>query len=161
MAEGDQAEKNQVASWLGEHGVDLVSVSTGGIVRQAPIPVGPGYQLPHATSVKQATGLPVSAVGMIDDPFQAEQIVALGQADVVLVGRESLRDPNFRGPVVQLRDLRLPAPARRGPRGRVTDGGTPRVVSAGGPGRTAMPRLLSTSTTHGSSRTCPAAGSAS
>ncbi|WP_159573524.1 NADH:flavin oxidoreductase/NADH oxidase [Curtobacterium sp. 18060] len=91
----EQEETNTVSAWLGDHGVDLVSVSTGGNVAAPSIPVGPGYQLPHATSVKQATGLPVAAVGMIDDPFQAEQIVALGQADVVLVGRESLRDPNF------------------------------------------------------------------
>ncbi|GAA4717812.1 2,4-dienoyl-CoA reductase [Promicromonospora umidemergens] len=91
----DLSQTERLTAWLGEHGTDLISVSTGGNVADARIPVGPGYQLPFATSIKQTTGLPVAAVGMIDNPFQAEQIVALGQADVVLVGRESLRDPNF------------------------------------------------------------------
>jgi 2,4-dienoyl-CoA reductase-like NADH-dependent reductase (Old Yellow Enzyme family) len=85
----------QVASWLREHGVDMIDVSTGGNAADAVIPSGPGYQLPFATAIKDRAGLPVAAVGMIDEPFQAEQIVALGQADVVLIGRESLRDPNF------------------------------------------------------------------
>ncbi|WP_333619173.1 NADH:flavin oxidoreductase/NADH oxidase [Dietzia sp.] len=88
------AETAQVATWLGERGVDLVDVSTGGNVL-AEIPVGPGYQVPAATAVREASGVPVAAVGMIDEPKQAEQIVATGLADVVLVGREYLRDPNF------------------------------------------------------------------
>ncbi|GAB3190065.1 oxidoreductase [Nesterenkonia suensis] len=78
----------------GEHGVNMISVPSGGNV-PAETPVVPGYQLPFATSIKESTGLPVAAVGMIDGPFQAEQIVAQGQSDVVLVGRESLRDPDF------------------------------------------------------------------
>jgi 2,4-dienoyl-CoA reductase-like NADH-dependent reductase (Old Yellow Enzyme family) len=91
----DLPQSEQLSVWLREHGVDLVSVSTGGNVADAPIPVGPGYQLPFATAIRQAADVPVAAVGMIDDPFQAEQIVALGQADVVLIGRGALRDPNF------------------------------------------------------------------
>lgn len=104
----DLPETEQVSAWLGEHGVDLVSVSTGGNVADAAIPVGPGYQLPFATAIRQATGVPVAAVGMIDDPFQAEQIVALGQADVVLVGRGALRDPNF--PIRAAQALRVDLP---------------------------------------------------
>ncbi|GAA2181419.1 NADH:flavin oxidoreductase/NADH oxidase [Brooklawnia cerclae] len=88
-------ETSQVVTWLGQHGVDLADISSGGNVAQAPIPVGPGYQVPLATAVKQATGLTVAAVGMIDEPFQAEQIVATGLADIVLVGREFLRDTSF------------------------------------------------------------------
>lgn len=106
----DLPETEQVSAWLGEHGVDLVSVSTGGNVADAAIPVGPGYQLPFATAIRQATGVPVAAVGMIDDPFQAEQIVALGQADVVLVGRGALRDPNF--PIRAAQALRVDLPYR-------------------------------------------------
>lgn len=109
----DLPETERVSAWLGEHGVDLVSVSTGGNVADAAIPVGPGYQLPFATAIRQATGVPVAAVGMIDDPFQAEQIVALGQADVVLVGRGALRDPNF--PIRAAQALRVDLPYRPAP----------------------------------------------
>ncbi|KQO63434.1 NADH:flavin oxidoreductase/NADH oxidase [Curtobacterium sp. Leaf261] len=99
-----------VSGWLREHGVDLVSVSTGGNVANADIPVGPGYQLAVASQIKHGAGVPVAAVGMIDEPFQAEQIVALGQADVVLVGREALRDPNF--PIRAAAALRYDMPYR-------------------------------------------------
>lgn len=91
----DVDEVGQVGAWLKEHGVDLLDISSGGNQSPAPIPVGPGYQVPLATAVRAASGLPTGAVGMIDEPFQAEQIVATGLADVVLVGREMLRDPNF------------------------------------------------------------------
>lgn len=85
----------RIVAWLAEHGVDMVDVSSGGNVASATIPVGPGYQVPLAAGIRRATGMPVGSVGMIDDPKQAEQIVATGQADVVLVGREFLRDANF------------------------------------------------------------------
>ncbi len=81
----------QVARWAAEHGADLADVSTGGNVSSAPIPVGPGYQVPFAAAVKREAGIGTIAVGMISDAFQAEQIVATGQADVVMVGREFLR----------------------------------------------------------------------
>ncbi|MBO1268615.1 NADH:flavin oxidoreductase/NADH oxidase [Arthrobacter cavernae] len=88
-------DTEQIVLWLKDRGVDMIDVSTGGNVANAAIPVGPGYQLPFAERIRSNTGVPVAAVGMIDQPYQAEQIVATGQADVVLVGRESLRDPNF------------------------------------------------------------------
>ena len=72
------------------------------------IPVGPGYQVPVAEKIRRESGMPVAAVGLITEPFQAEQIVALGQADAVFVGRESLRDPNF--PVRAAQALRVEAP---------------------------------------------------
>ncbi|MGP9724386.1 NADH:flavin oxidoreductase/NADH oxidase [Corynebacterium sp. AOP40-9SA-29] len=90
----DLDETAQVVTWLKERGVDLASISTSGNV-PARIPVGPGYQTPHATAVKQATGIPVAAVGMLDEPWQIEQVVATGLADIALVGREFLRDPSF------------------------------------------------------------------
>ena len=91
----DIDETVTVVRWLGQHGADFVDISTGGNVKQAPIPVGPGYQVPYATAVKKATGVTTSTVGMIDSAFQAEQIVATGLADIVMVGREFLRDPSF------------------------------------------------------------------
>ncbi|KTR04350.1 NADH:flavin oxidoreductase/NADH oxidase [Curtobacterium luteum] len=88
-------ETVQVARWAAEHGADLADVSTGGNVSSAPIPVGPGYQVPFAAAVKREAGIGTIAVGMISEAFQAEQVVATGQADVVMVGREFLRDPSF------------------------------------------------------------------
>ncbi|RAK62738.1 NADH:flavin oxidoreductase/NADH oxidase [Hymenobacter edaphi] len=76
-------------------GVDLIDCSTGGNVAQAPIPVGPGYQVEFAARIRRETGLPTGAVGLITDARQAEHIVATGQADVVLLARELLRDPYF------------------------------------------------------------------
>ncbi|MFJ2742465.1 NADH:flavin oxidoreductase/NADH oxidase [Streptomyces sp. NPDC087440] len=83
------------AALLQEHGVDLLDVSTGGNASGVRIPVGPGYQVPFATRVKEETGLPVAAVGLITEPEQAEKILANGEADAVLLGRELLRDPSF------------------------------------------------------------------
>lgn len=80
---------------LQAHGVDLLDVSTGGLAPRARIPVGPGYQVPFAERVRTETGLPVAAVGLINEPVQAEKILADGQADAVLLGRELLRDPSF------------------------------------------------------------------
>ncbi|MBT2407789.1 MULTISPECIES: NADH:flavin oxidoreductase/NADH oxidase [unclassified Streptomyces] len=86
-------ETVRLAGLLLEHGVDLLDVSTGGLSPHAKVPVGPGYQVPFAARVKGETGLPVAAVGLITDPEQAEKILANGEADAVLLGRELLRDP--------------------------------------------------------------------
>ncbi|MFF2847882.1 NADH:flavin oxidoreductase/NADH oxidase [Streptomyces sp. NPDC058001] len=83
------------AALLKDHGVDLLDVSTGGNAAKVRIPVGPGYQVPFAARVKAETELPVAAVGLITDPEQAEKIVANGEADAVLLGRELLRDPSW------------------------------------------------------------------
>ncbi|GAA1376460.1 NADH:flavin oxidoreductase/NADH oxidase [Streptomyces beijiangensis] len=83
------------ASLLKAHGVDLLDTSTGGNVAGVRIPTGPGYQVPFAARVKAETGLPVAAVGMITDPEQAEKILANGEADAVLLGRELLRNPSW------------------------------------------------------------------
>jgi 2,4-dienoyl-CoA reductase-like NADH-dependent reductase (Old Yellow Enzyme family) len=78
---------------LQAHGVDLLDVSSGGNASGVRIPVGPGYQVPFAARVKAETTLPVAAVGLITEADQAEKIVANGEADAVLLGRELLRDP--------------------------------------------------------------------
>ncbi|MEV3988362.1 NADH:flavin oxidoreductase/NADH oxidase [Streptomyces sp. NPDC049837] len=83
------------AALLKGHGVDLLDVSTGGNAPRVRIPVGPGYQVPFAARVKQETGLPVAAVGLITEAGQAEKIVANGEADAVLLGRELLRNPSW------------------------------------------------------------------
>ncbi|MEU5425081.1 NADH:flavin oxidoreductase/NADH oxidase [Streptomyces olivoreticuli] len=78
---------------LAAHGVDLLDTSTGGNAPDATIPTAPGYQVPFAARVRDETGLPVAAVGLITDPHQAEEVVASGRADAVLLGRELLRNP--------------------------------------------------------------------
>jgi 2,4-dienoyl-CoA reductase-like NADH-dependent reductase (Old Yellow Enzyme family) len=82
----------EVASWAGERGIDLVDVSTGGLL-PAPVPASASFQVPYARTVRERTGLPVSAVGLITRPAQAEQIITEESADVVMVAREALRDP--------------------------------------------------------------------
>ncbi|WP_431914364.1 NADH:flavin oxidoreductase/NADH oxidase [Micromonospora carbonacea] len=82
-----------LAGELAAAGVDLVDASSGGAAPQATIPVGPGYQVPLAARIRREAGVPTGAVGLIVEPEQAEQIVAGGEADLVLLGRELLRDP--------------------------------------------------------------------
>lgn len=74
-------------------GVDLIDCSSGFVVPDEPIPVGPGFQVPFSAAIRTATGMATGAVGLITDPAQAEQIVATGQADAVSLARQMLRDP--------------------------------------------------------------------
>ncbi|MEV5431764.1 NADH:flavin oxidoreductase/NADH oxidase [Streptomyces sp. NPDC052701] len=83
------------AADLQAHGVDLLDVSTGGNASGVRIPAGPGYQVPFAARVKAETTLPVAAVGLITGVEQAEKILANGEADAVLLGRELLRNPSW------------------------------------------------------------------
>jgi 2,4-dienoyl-CoA reductase-like NADH-dependent reductase (Old Yellow Enzyme family) len=76
-------------------GVDLIDASSGGNVPAAKIPLEPGYQVPFAERIRRETGLLTGAVGMITTPEQADSIVQSGQADLVLLAREFLRDPYF------------------------------------------------------------------
>lgn len=87
----DVEEVATVAAWVRDLGVDLVDVSSGGLV-EARIPVGPGYQVPHARRVREA-GVAVSAVGLITEAHQAEDVLASGAADAVMIGRLALREP--------------------------------------------------------------------
>jgi 2,4-dienoyl-CoA reductase-like NADH-dependent reductase (Old Yellow Enzyme family) len=84
-----------LARVLTEHGVDLMDVSTGGNAAGVTIPVGPDYQVPFAARIKRETDMPVAAVGEISDPGQAEKILAAGDADAVLIGRQLLREPTW------------------------------------------------------------------
>lgn len=76
-------------------GADLLDVSTGGLVAHQKIPVAPGYQVPFAKLLRDNTTIPVSTVGLFTEPRQVEDALTNHQADVVLVGREVLRDPHF------------------------------------------------------------------
>ena len=82
-----------LARVLKEHGVDLNDTSSGGNVAGATIPTGPGYQTPFAERIRREAGIATAAVGQITEAKQAEEIVRSGQADMVLLAREMLRDP--------------------------------------------------------------------
>ncbi|TFC80796.1 NADH:flavin oxidoreductase/NADH oxidase [Cryobacterium sp. TmT2-59] len=91
----NEDETAAVARWAADAGADFFDISSGGNVTGVRIPLGPGYQVPLARKVKAEADVPVSAVGLITEPAQAEQILASGQADAVMLGRELLRDPHF------------------------------------------------------------------
>ncbi|WP_438353468.1 NADH:flavin oxidoreductase/NADH oxidase [Microbacterium sp. CJ88] len=91
----DVAEVATVAGWAAEAGADLFDISSGGLVAAQRIETFPGYQVGLAAEVRRATGAPVGAVGLITGAAQAEQILADGDADMILAGREWLRDPHF------------------------------------------------------------------
>jgi 2,4-dienoyl-CoA reductase-like NADH-dependent reductase (Old Yellow Enzyme family) len=76
-------------------GVDLVDVSSGGTSPKAAVPAGPGYQTGFAERIRREAGIATGAVGMITSPEQADHVVRSGQADLVLLARELLRDPYF------------------------------------------------------------------
>jgi 2,4-dienoyl-CoA reductase-like NADH-dependent reductase (Old Yellow Enzyme family) len=86
-------ESVELARHFRSVGVDLVDVSTGGLVTWAQIPAGPGFQVQFAARIRREAGIPTAAVGLITDPQQANAIVAAGEADIVLMGRELLRNP--------------------------------------------------------------------
>lgn len=88
-------ESVKLSKILKEKGVDLIDVSSGGLVSHQKITLGPGYQVPFAGSIKKETGILTGAVGLITEAIQAEEIVATGKADLVLFARESLRNPNL------------------------------------------------------------------
>ena len=76
-------------------GVDLIDCSSGGIVPDIVIPASPGYQVPFSEKIRQQAGIRTGAVGMITTSEQAEEIIANGRADLVIMARELLRDPYF------------------------------------------------------------------
>jgi 2,4-dienoyl-CoA reductase-like NADH-dependent reductase (Old Yellow Enzyme family) len=88
-------ESVELARQLKAEGVDLIDCSSGGGAAAAKIPVGAGYQVPFAARIRREAGIATAAVGMITDPMQADQIVRNGEADMVLLARELLRDPNW------------------------------------------------------------------
>jgi 2,4-dienoyl-CoA reductase-like NADH-dependent reductase (Old Yellow Enzyme family) len=80
---------------LKRRGADWIDISSGGVSPLQKIPLGPGYQVPMAQAVKEATGMNVMAVGLITEARQAEDIVATGKADMVALARAMLYDPRW------------------------------------------------------------------
>ncbi len=94
-AEGgwDLPQTVELARRLKALGVDLIDCSSGGLVPYAKIPAGPGYQVPFSEAVRREAGIATGAVGVITEPAQAEEILASGKADAVLLARQLLREP--------------------------------------------------------------------
>jgi len=101
------AESVALARQLITAGIDLVDCSSGGNIPKAQMPLGPGYQVPLSEAVR-ATGMRTAAVGLITAPEQADEIIRNGRADLVLLGREMLRDPHWA--IRAARALNQPAP---------------------------------------------------
>ena len=84
-----------LAGWLRDDGVDLIDVSSGGNVAHARIPVAPGYQVPFAARIRREARIATGAVGLITAASQAQRILDAGDADLIVMARELLRDPYF------------------------------------------------------------------
>src|SRR5690606_28286965 len=74
-------------------GVDLIDVSSGALIPKVRIPVGKGYQVPFARRIREQANIMTGAVGLITEPAHANEIVTCGDADLVFIGRELLREP--------------------------------------------------------------------
>jgi 2,4-dienoyl-CoA reductase-like NADH-dependent reductase (Old Yellow Enzyme family) len=108
----DVAQSVQLARQVKSLGVDLVDVSSGGLLPRAQIPLAPGYQVPLAARIRREADIATGAVGLITDAEQAAAIIASGAADVVLLARESLRDPYFPRRAAQQLDAKIEAPVQ-------------------------------------------------
>lgn len=108
----DAADSAALAARLRAAGVDLVDCSSGGLVPGADYRPAPGYQVPGSAAVRGA-GVPTAAVGLIEEPWHAEDVLRRGEADAVLLGRAMLRDPHWaRHAAVALADAAGPREAR-------------------------------------------------
>jgi 2,4-dienoyl-CoA reductase-like NADH-dependent reductase (Old Yellow Enzyme family) len=96
-AEGGWAPEDSVklANRLKAEGFDLIDCSSGGLVGHAKIPVGPGYQVPFAERIRHEAQIFTAAVGLITDPAKADEIIRNNQADLVLLARVEINDPNW------------------------------------------------------------------
>jgi 2,4-dienoyl-CoA reductase-like NADH-dependent reductase (Old Yellow Enzyme family) len=101
-------ESVELARHLKTEGVDLIDCSSGGSAPAAKIPATPGYQVPFAERIRREAPIATAAVGLITEPKQADDIIRAGQADLVLLARESLRDPNW--PLRAARELGVAPP---------------------------------------------------
>jgi 2,4-dienoyl-CoA reductase-like NADH-dependent reductase (Old Yellow Enzyme family) len=88
-------ESVELARRLKGEGVDLIDCSSGGSSPLARIPVEPGYQVEFASRIRREAEIATAAVGMITEPVQADEIIRREHADLVLLARELLRDPNW------------------------------------------------------------------
>jgi 2,4-dienoyl-CoA reductase-like NADH-dependent reductase (Old Yellow Enzyme family) len=104
----DVEQSVELARLLKPAGVDLIDCSSGGLAPQQQVPAGPGYQTTFAERIRREAGIATGAVGMITSPVQADHVIRSGQADVVLLARELLRDPYW--PLRAARELGQAAP---------------------------------------------------
>lgn len=91
----DLAQTIAFARELKSRGLDWIDVSSGGVSPKQKIPLGPGYQVPLAQAIREATGLTTMAVGLITEAGQAEEILASGKADMIALARAMLYDPRW------------------------------------------------------------------
>ena len=96
----------ELARWLKADSVNVMDCSSGGNVANVDIPVAPGYQVPFAARIRRDARIATTAVGMITNARQAQAIIERGDADLVAIARESLRDPYF--PRTAASELGLP-----------------------------------------------------
>ena len=102
----DPEQSVELARQAKPMGVDLIDCSSGGNLPSAAIPAGPGFQTPFAERIRREAGMLTGAVGFITSPAQADHIIRSGQADMVLLAREMLRDPYW--PLRAARELGYP-----------------------------------------------------
>jgi 2,4-dienoyl-CoA reductase-like NADH-dependent reductase (Old Yellow Enzyme family) len=124
----DVPEAVELARRVGERGVDLIDCSSGGLVTNQKITIGPGYQVPFAERIRREAGIATGAVGLITTATQADDILRRGQADCVLLAREVLRVPYFPLHAAEELGVKLPWPAQYL---RVAPDGTPKRQSRG------------------------------
>ncbi|MFN2549270.1 MAG: NADH:flavin oxidoreductase/NADH oxidase [Myxococcales bacterium] len=113
-AEGgwDVEQSVGLAKRLAEEGVDLIDCSSGGLVPGAKVPIGPGYQTPFAERIRREASVRTGAVGLIRSPEQAEHILRTGQADVVILARQLLRDPYWPLAAARVLGVQVPWPVQ-------------------------------------------------
>ena len=110
----DLGQSVELSRRLKAVGVDLIDCSSGGLVPGVKIPAGPGYQVPFAAAVRERAGIATGAVGMITEPRQAEEIIAGGEADAVLLARAMLRDPYWTLRAAKALGVKAPWPVQYG-----------------------------------------------
>ena len=91
----DLPQSIELSKLLKEKGIDVIDVSTGGLVPDAKIPVGKNYQVPFADGIKQASGLTTGAVGLLTEASQMEELLENDKCDLIFIGRKLLKDPYF------------------------------------------------------------------
>jgi 2,4-dienoyl-CoA reductase-like NADH-dependent reductase (Old Yellow Enzyme family) len=111
VAGGWQIEESiELARCLKGEGVDLIDCSSGGNAAHAQVPLGPGYQVPISEAIRQGANILTASVGLVTMPTHADEIIRNGRADVVLLGREMLRDPYWALHAAQALKQPLPTP---------------------------------------------------
>jgi 2,4-dienoyl-CoA reductase-like NADH-dependent reductase (Old Yellow Enzyme family) len=105
------ADSVAIAPWLQAAGADVIDCSSGGSSPAQKVAVGPGYQVPFAAAIRK-TGIMTAAVGLITEPEQANAIIAEGSADLVLLGRELLRNPAWALTAAKQLGVKPPTPSQ-------------------------------------------------